>query len=130
MLPLWNFHAYVSATGRPKFQEWYDALTIPAQAALDANLAFLIQRPQHEWGRPQFAMLSGKHAGIGELRFTVEKIVFRPFGFFGPTAASFTLLVGASKKGQIYSPRQARDTAVKRMNEIQSGRSTVHDWVL
>jgi hypothetical protein len=128
MLALWNFRAYVSPAGVRKFEQWYRVLDPSAQAAFDTLLEFLAQRTRNEWRRPGFDVLSGKQAGMGELIFEVGKLVYRPFGYFGPHKAEFTLLIGATKKGKSYDPRDTRDTAVKRMKEIQNGQGGVHVW--
>jgi hypothetical protein len=130
MLALWNFRAYVSPTGRRSFEQWYNQIDPAAQAEFDTMVEFLSQRSRDEWRRPAFDLLSGKFRDIGELRFKAQKIVFRPFGFFGPQRQEFTFLVGATKKGQVYDPKSAKETALTRMREIQSGNGSVHVWVL
>lgn len=128
MLALWNFRAYVSPAGTRKFDQWYNALDPAAQAAFDTLLEFLAQRSRSEWTRPDFDLLSGKHSGLGEIRFKANKVAHRPLGYFGPNRAEFTFLLGATKKGKNYDPRDALDTAVKRMKEIKSGKGSVHVW--
>src|SRR5437868_6977951 len=130
MLALWSFRAYVSPTGKRRFEQWYMQIDPAAQAEFDTTVEFLCQRDRTEWGRPGFAMLSGNMRDIGELRFDANKAVYRPFGFFGPQRHEFTFLVGATKKGQTYDPRAAKDTALIRMREIQSGNGSAHVWIL
>lgn len=128
MLPQWTFSAYISPAGKRRFSEWYDHLHAEAQGAFDVLLEHLIQRPRNEWRRPEFDILSGKYAGMGELRFDVARVEHRPLGFFGPSRAEFTLLIGATKKGQKYDPHSALETARKRMGEIKSGVGSTHVW--
>lgn len=130
MLRLWTIRFYQSATGRLVTQEWYDGLNDQAQAAFDTILEFLTQREHHEWGRPEYAPLTGKHSGLGELRFDAGKLEYRPIGCFGPGRSVFTVLIGATKKGRQYDPRSALDTALERREVVlkDAGRSHVFDF--
>lgn len=129
MLRLWTFKFYVSAAGRPVVQDWYDDQVDDAQAAFDTVLEYLAQRRRTEWGRPEFAPLSGKHSGLGELRFDYGKLEYRPIGCFGPTRSDFTILIGSIKKGKNYDPRNALDTALERKTAIgEVGRTNVYDF--
>lgn len=128
MLRLWTFRFYKSATGRPVMRDWYDQQADEVQAKFDTVLEYLSQREHHEWGRPEFAPLKGKHAGLGELRFDFAKIEYRPIGCFGPDRSDFTILVGATKKGRNYDPRSALDTALERKKSVaEVGRTHVYD---
>ena len=118
MLRLWVFRSYVSPNGRDVIQKWCEDVGAGAHAAFDVVLETLAQQPIDEWGRPEFAPLSGRHKKIGELRFDFKKLEYRPMGFFGPNRHEFTILIGATKKGKIYDPRDANYTAVTRMAEV------------
>ena len=86
----------------------------------DVAREYLEQRSRDDWLRPHFDMLSGKKwRELGEIRFKVDK-QYRILGFFGPGRAEFTMLVGSSKKGKNYDPRNALDTALDRMREVKS----------
>jgi hypothetical protein len=98
--------------------DWIARQSDDVQAALEVALEYLVQRPRDEWRRPEFDLLSGKMREVGEIRFKVDK-QYRIFGFFGPGRSDFTLLVGASKKGNQYNPRNALETALDRMQQIK-----------
>jgi hypothetical protein len=119
MLALWSIRCYVSSTGRDMIEDWCEDESDAVQAAVDVALEYLVQRPRNEWRRPEFDLLSGRMREIGEIRFKVDK-PYRIFGFFGPNAREFTLLVGASKKGNNYTPRNALETALERMAVVKS----------
>ncbi|MEY9886351.1 type II toxin-antitoxin system RelE/ParE family toxin [Bradyrhizobium sp. USDA 329] len=129
MLAVWTFRCYVSASGRDMFKDWYDDQSEQVQAAVDVALEFLAQRPRHDWRRPEFDLLSGKMREVGEIRFKVDK-QYRILGFFGPNTSEFTMLIGASKKGSNYDPRNALETALDRMDQVKKdkGRSHVFDF--
>src|SRR3984893_16651279 len=126
MLPLWTIRCYISRTGRDMIDDWCGRQTDEVRAALDTALEFLVQRPRNEWRRPEFDLLSGKMREIGEIRMKVDK-QYRILGFFGPGRSEFTLLIGASKKGKNYDPKNALDTAADRMDDVKrdQGRSRV-----
>lgn len=118
MHALWTLRCYVSPTGRDVVEKWYAKQPVAAQAAFDTVLEYLSQRTRDEWGRPDFDQLSGRYRSLGELRFEVANVQYRPLGFFGPDRAEFTILVGATKKGKNYDPREALETALKRRAEV------------
>jgi hypothetical protein len=126
MLPLWTFKSYVSPSGRVAIVDWYGRQTVEVQGAFDVVLEFLEQRPRDEWRRPDFDLLSGKLREIGEIRFKADRKQIRILGFFGPDPAQFTLLVGSSKKGKQYDPKEALETALRRKSEIDADRTRAH----
>jgi hypothetical protein len=70
MLRLWIIRFYAAPSGRRVVEDWYNDLSDNAQAAFDTTLEYLSQRRITEWGRPEYAPLTGKHGGLGELRFS------------------------------------------------------------
>jgi hypothetical protein len=64
------------------------------------------------------------------MRFKSEGVQYRPLGFFGPTRLEYTILVGASKKGANYDPRDAIEMALRRRAEVVADpkRSKVLDF--
>jgi hypothetical protein len=129
MLALWTIRCYVSPSGRDMIDDWYKRQSDAVLAAVDVALEYLVQRPRKEWQRPQFDLLSGKMREIGEIRFKVDK-QYRLFGFFGPSRSDFTLLVGSSKKGNQYDPKNTLETALDRMAQVKADgrRSRVCDF--
>jgi hypothetical protein len=119
MLALWTFRCYISHTGRDMIEDWYVRQHKDVQVAFDVALEYLAQRGRNDWRRPEFDLLSGKLREIGEIRFKVDK-QYRILGFFGPNKSDFTLLVGSSKKGRNYDPRNALETALDRMAQVKS----------
>ena len=109
--------------------DWLNDQSDQVQAAVTVALEYLVQRPRGEWRRPEFDLLTGKLREIGEVRIKVDK-QYRIFGFFGPARSEFTLLIGASKKGNAYDPRNTLQTAMDRMDQVKSSgsRSRVFDF--
>lgn len=127
---IWTFRSYVSPGGRDQIAKWYFGQSAAAQAAFDTVKEYLEQRERDHWLRPEFDKLSGRYKDLGELRFEVANVQYRPLGCFGPARAEFTILVGATKKGRIYSPRDALETALKRRKEVlqNPARSRICDF--
>jgi hypothetical protein len=119
MLALWTFRCYISPSGRDMINDWLARQSDDVTAAVEVAIEYLVQRPREEWRRPEFDLLSGKMREIGEIRFRADK-QYRILGFFGPSRSDFTLLVGTSKKGKNYDPRNALETALDRMAEVKT----------
>lgn len=56
---------------------------------------------------------------VYEIRITCNNIVYRPLGCFGPGKNEFTLTVGATKKGKVWVPRDAKTTAKNKCKLIR-----------
>lgn len=69
--------------------------------------------------------------GFIELIITLNRVEYRPIGWFGPEDHQITLLLGAKEKGGDFEPRNACDRARNNRNLILTapGRYTVdHDF--
>lgn len=119
----WKFWDYVSPTGINKIRQWYDGLPPEAQADFDVLLEDLAVVTK--WQRPILRYLSGKkYKGVPELRFKAGRVQHRVLGYF-QRERDFTLLIGCTHKGQVYSPPDARETAVRRKKLIETGKGSV-----
>ena len=65
--------------------------------------------------------------GISELRFTVNRIVYRPLGFFGPGNGEYTLLMPAREQGDEFIPRNALQTAIERKDIVLNDKERAHE---
>jgi hypothetical protein len=128
MYRLWTIRSYVSPVGNDLVRKWYDTQSFTAQAAFDTVVLLLLQRSREEWRRPEFAMLKGKYTKLGELRFDVRNVEYRPLGFFGPCQSEFTILIGATKKGRVYNPHSALDSALSRRAEVLIDPERTNVW--
>jgi hypothetical protein len=75
-----------------------------------------------------YRWFSGAHSGVGELRFDRNKVEYRPLVFFGPGAAEVTILIGCFKKGRVYNPRNAFDTALERRKDAIANPRRMNVW--
>ena len=123
----WRFLDYHSESGTNLIQEWY-ARQDEREADFDVILNVL-SATQNWNGRKDCRPLKRSHAGLWEIRFTVNKIRYRPVGFFGPGSGEFTLLLGCSKRIRgNYTPSNAFDLALElRRKLIEEGKGRIND---
>lgn len=110
-MKLWSFKVFVKLNGRDTFEDWIVAQGADAEEKIRAMIRRL--SVTRRWGRPFFDSLHG-HEGIHEIIVKGKDKQYRPLGCFGPGPQTFTILIGASKKGRIWNPSNAKKTAEKR----------------
>jgi hypothetical protein len=98
--------------------EWYDTLPPKAQAKLDTLIEHFKDLPHTKWGSNYLKELEG-YEGIFEIRFSANKVVYRPLGFFGSGRGEFTFLIGAREHGDRFEPITAPATADTRMKDVR-----------
>src|SRR5258708_5055423 len=93
----WRFKDFCSETGGSLMQEWYAEQEAAVQADFDVIVNILAAT--QDWSdRKDCQPLRRRHTGLWEIRFTVNKVRYRPVGFFGPSSGEFTLLLGCTKE--------------------------------
>jgi len=123
-MALWRFLDYCSPAGNNLIEEWYEELPDEAQAGFDVTVKVL--SITEDWrGLPEFTSLG--RDGLCEIRFKAGKIQYRPAGFFGPGIKCFSIYVGCSKKGRVYTPPDAYDLALKRRGKVQRGEAFLRE---
>src|SRR5690348_8991488 len=116
---MWTFFCYDNGDEVNLWQAWYDGASAAVQAAHDYALDFLEVRENHEWhNTPHFGELV-PNKGIYEIRIP-GSVKWRVAGYFTP-GRQFTVVLVCNHKQQVYSPRDAKKTCVKRKNGIESG---------
>jgi hypothetical protein len=68
------------------------------------------------------------HRGFWELRWTVERVEHRIFGYGGPGV--FVMLIGCTHKGKIYDPHDAFKTMRDRKAKIERKEGTLSNYEL
>jgi hypothetical protein len=132
-MPLWRFMDYISDEGTNLIQEWYKAQDDEGiRADFDATLFIL--GGTEDWTHKRvkaFKVLTGKHVGLCELRFTVEierkKRRFRPLGIWRKDSRDFVLLGGCEKSGRILIPSNAFDLALHYKAEFEGGKGRINE---
>lgn len=130
----WLFRCYVRASERnvrederqDVVDEWIHAAGDDAfEAALDTRLKYLAQQPRTEWKLPYFRLLHGPCIGLGEVRFKHASVQQRLLGA-ATGDGEYTWLLGAIEKGGKFVPKDACETALKRLAEVKHNRSNAH----
>lgn len=126
-MALWLFKSYIDENGTDEVGDWYaNELTVKEQARLDKLLEHFRDNDRTSWGSNYFKPLTG-YEGIFEIRFTVQNIVHRPLGFFGPSKGEFTFLIPAREQGDAFVPKSAPDTAMKRKDIIEKDNNRAYE---
>ncbi len=111
---------------RGVIDKWaFKEIEVEAEIEFHATLRVLEVTPRDLWTRPEYAPFDPE---IGEIRFFASQLQHRVFGFFLLDVKQYVMLVGATKKGRIYNPRDAEDTARKRRKLIISDRSQIREY--
>jgi hypothetical protein len=132
-MPLWRFFDYINEDGEELIEDWYkeqDDAAIRVQ--FDATIFILAATEDWTHRRVKaFKVLTGRHAGLCELRFTVEvdrkKRRFRPLGIWRKDSRDFILLGSCEKSGRILIPSNAFELAVHYKAEFEGGRGRIRE---
>ena len=113
-------------------RDWYRVQDIEVKAEFDVVLGIL--RATEDWTDTKlFKALNRRHAGLGEVRLTLEKPTvrrFRPVGIWPPiTENEFILLLGCEKRMGIYIPPDAFTKALIHKQELEKGIGEIRDYV-
>lgn len=117
----WRFMSMADNQDRDTFQRWLEKEVDIGQrkgveTAIRTTLRFLAFAKKDLWKEPHFKWFSG---GIGEIRSDFGNVEYRPLGCNGPGPDQFTILIGAKKKGKVWTPAEARKTAAKIKKELE-----------
>lgn len=123
-MALWKFMDYRSPADNNLIEEWYSDLPEDAQAEFDVTLKTL--SIVEDWrGMSEFKSLGRQ--GLCEIRFKAGNVQYRPLGFFGPGAKTFSIYVGCFKKGNVYHPPNAFDIALDRRGRVARGEASLNE---
>jgi len=117
---------FATLGGRGVLSQWADKeIEFEAEIEFHATLRVLEVTPRDLWTRPEYAPFD---PDISEIRFFANSLQHRVFGFFLFDVNQYLMLVGATKKGKIYNPREAVETARKRRKLIVKDRSQIREY--
>jgi hypothetical protein len=116
----WRFMSLEDTRGRDTFTRWLDKEVDRGQrkgveAAIRTTLRFLRFSQKDQWKEPHFKWFGE----IGEVRSDFGNVEYRPLGCNGPEPDQFTILLGAYKKGKVWTPNDARKTAERLSKELK-----------
>lgn len=132
-MAVWRIKAYHLQGGFCPIRTWYGAQDVSVQAEFDAALTTLAGTV--DWADTKvFGILKRDHAGLGEIRFRLEKPEmrrFRPVGIWPPIVQQeFVLLLGCEKeRNGVLIPPEAFTLALDYKRRLEQGEGEVHDYV-
>jgi len=97
--------------------EWFSEL--PEKEKLRVGIILDYLAGQRSWRNIPYVKKLTDCDGVYELILTCDNIQYRPLGCYGPGKNEFTLLVGATKKGRVWVPPDAKTTAKKMVKLIR-----------
>ncbi len=99
------------------WRSWHDSQDSKVQARHSVVMRFL---DAGHWYMEYFRSLEG-YDDLGEIRITTD-VAHRLVGRLDRNTKVFTVAIACTHKGQQYTPKEALDTAAKRIKEIEEGR--------
>ncbi len=125
-----TIRTYRTTSGRDEVGIWFDGLGKKEKAKVLVWIDHLRQQPREKWGMPHFRKLHRECAGLGEFRFTLNRVEHRPVGYFGPDEdADFTILIPAIEKGGKFIPASTCEIAQRRKAETQENPVQAGVWI-
>lgn len=121
----WHFRCYLDGRGMDVIDEWRNAQEEALQAKFDQRLRYLRQQPRSEWKRPQFALLTAKCAGLGEIRMEYKNVQHRVLGC-NTGDMEYSWLAHAIEKGGKFVDHKTCETAIIRAQEAKKDRNKTH----
>jgi hypothetical protein len=113
---MWTYWWYCDPKGPCPWRAWYDKQLPAVQGRHDDAFRFLETRER--WGEPHSKAIDDFVEVILK-----TKVQHRLLGFYWPakTRFSFTFVLSCTHNGKKYDPRDAFDTASKRIQELKNG---------
>ena len=134
----WAFDDYVSETNENLTARWYEAQADEVKAEFDVTLSILSQTD--DWTEPpieQFKVLTGRHAGLDEIRFYVDEREagaaratrhrFRALGVLSRDTRTFVLIAVCEKRGMNTIPPLTFDRALTLQQALKEGKGSIHE---
>ena len=134
----WAFDDYVSETNENLTARWYEAQADEVKAEFDVTLSILSQTD--DWTEPpieQFKVLTGRHAGLDEIRFYVDEREagaaratrhrFRALGVLSRDTRTFVLIAVCEKQGMNTIPPLTFDRALTLRQTLKEGKGSIHE---
>jgi hypothetical protein len=132
-MALWRLLVYYPDAVTCPMKDWYDSQDDVVQAEFDATVAILLARRDWADGHREFKVLARDHAGLGEIRFRLDKPSlrrFRPVGIWPPLVdREFILLLGCEKPQRgVYLPADAFTRGLEYKRMLEAGIGEIRDY--
>jgi hypothetical protein len=124
---LWSFFDYVEG-GANRIEEWFRLLSQEGKDNFEALLKNTRKIENHlQWGGFKYLKGKAKEERLWQLDFRADKRQYRLLGVFGSTRKQTVLILGCYHKGDVYTPKEALDTACKRAKALREERATISE---
>lgn len=109
-------------------EDWYAELSDEAQFTFD-NMLKNHRKIESIANWTGFKFLKGKlqEEKVWQLDFIADKRQYRILGVFGQGPKKAALIMGCYHKGDVYTPREALETARKRAKALREGKAGLHE---
>jgi hypothetical protein len=122
---VWTFEDFVSLNDTNPIEVWRNEQSEEVQRNFDAVLKNIHKIANYrDWGAWRGPLKGeAKKYHIWEIGFAADRRQYRLFGIFGKERRKqVILLLGCYHRGEVYAPRNAIDTAIKRAKALNEGR--------
>lgn len=126
MAKIWTFLDFVNDNGVNLVREWTQRMPPIAKQRFTTRIELLEVTPVLQTAG-YTTVLEGECDGLFEIKFTANRIQWRPLAYYGPGRRQVTILAGATEKGGRLMPRNACAMALARRDLVQSDRRYVCD---
>ena len=120
----WSFFDYVE-DGANRIEEWYQQqLSQDGRDAFETVLKNTRKIQDHlHWGGFKYLKGRPKEERLWQLDFWADKRQYRLLGVFGEVRKQAVLILGCYHKGDVYTPKEALETACKRAKALREKRA-------
>lgn len=126
-MAIWTFLNFISARGENVIETWL-LNEIPKEARAEIEVQLALLRNVQTLQRPAVGdMKSRECRNLIEIRVKQNRQQFRILAYYGPLRRQVTLLIGAREKGGQLEPREACSIALRRIDDIATGRGSVRE---
>jgi phage-related protein len=123
----WSFFDYVEGNVN-RIEEWYQHLSEDAKDTFDTVIKNTRKIQDHlQWGGFKYLKGKPKKERIWQLDFIADNKQYRLLGIFGAVRKHAVLVLGCYHKGDVYTPRDALDTACRRAKALREKRATTRE---
>jgi len=111
-----------------RIEPWYRELSDEGKDTFDKLLRNTHKISNHlQWGGFKFLKGKPKEERIWQLDFKADKKQYRLLGVFGELRKQAVIILGCYHKGDVYTPKDAMETACKRAKTLREKRATIHE---
>jgi hypothetical protein len=116
-MPEITIRSFVWANGRNLVEDWLADQPADVRAQFFNIITALRDQPRDGWTRPDYGVLRREGRGLGEIRFKIRNVQYRPIGCFIGTRV-FVILAFATERDSELDPKSTCRTAQNRRTEV------------